>query len=235
MDVIRIVSRVFASIGLLFLAVGAFTAWRAFTFTDSSAKAAGTVVELRLSRSGSSSSGHAPVVRFTTNEGRTVEFVSSVSSKPPAYKIGEEVEVLYDPKDPWHAEIDSFVSLWLLPSILFLPGGVFFMIGSVMIYLRKKKDEMIAWLKKRGTQISADIQGVAENTSISVNGRHPFRIIAQCMDTSGRGIHIFKSDNIWYDPKNYLAEHGMTKINVLVDPKNYRRHFMDISFLPKKV
>lgn len=235
MDIIRIVSRVFASIGLLFLAAGAFVTWRAHTLIDVSTKADGMVIELRLSRPGSGSSGHQPVVRFTTNEGSVVEFISSISSRPPAYKIGEQVQVLYDPKDPYHAEINSFLSLWLLPSIFLLLGGVFFVIGSVMIYFRKKRDEMIVWLKKRGTQISADIQGVTENTSISVNGRHPFRVIAQFMDTSRNEVHIFKSTDIWYDPKAWFAKRGISKINVFVDPKDYKRHFMDISFLPKKV
>jgi hypothetical protein len=40
-----------------------------------------------------------PVVRFTTADGRTVQFVSSSgSSSPPA--VGDSVDVLYDPDDP---------------------------------------------------------------------------------------------------------------------------------------
>ena len=38
----------------------------------------------------------APVVRFSAEDGRTVEFVSPMSSNPPAFEVGERVEVLPD-------------------------------------------------------------------------------------------------------------------------------------------
>jgi len=36
----------------------------------------------------------APEVKFRTEQGREIQFTSSVSSKPPSYSVGETVEVL---------------------------------------------------------------------------------------------------------------------------------------------
>ncbi|MFD0900451.1 DUF3592 domain-containing protein [Actinomadura sediminis] len=42
---------------------------------------------------------HAPVFRFTTGDGRTVEAVASVSAAR-ATRVGREIRVVYDPSDP---------------------------------------------------------------------------------------------------------------------------------------
>jgi Protein of unknown function (DUF3592) len=56
-----------------------------------------------------------PVVRFTTAEGRTVEFVSASGSSPASHSVGDRVEVLYDPDDPQDAQLSGFFDLWLWP------------------------------------------------------------------------------------------------------------------------
>jgi hypothetical protein len=54
---------------------------------------------------------YSPVVRFTTVEGRTVEFTSAVGySRSP--DIGGAVPVRYRPNDPEQAEIDRATTGW---------------------------------------------------------------------------------------------------------------------------
>ena len=45
--------------------------------------------------------------------GESVKFTSKFGSRPAPYDIGDGVDVLYDPKDPRDARIDSFRGLWL--------------------------------------------------------------------------------------------------------------------------
>ena len=64
-------------------------------------------------------------------------FQSSLcSSNPP--EVGEEIPVLYDPKEPSKAMDASFASAWLF-QVIFGVGGLLLSIGSC-IYLRSMKD-----------------------------------------------------------------------------------------------
>ena len=68
-------------------------------------------------------------VKFTTREGREISFHSKVSTTHRDYRAGTSVRVLYDPRDPEHAEIASFVRLWLLPFTLSVFAAAFIYIS----------------------------------------------------------------------------------------------------------
>ncbi|MGB7875041.1 MAG: DUF3592 domain-containing protein [Anaerolineales bacterium] len=53
----------------------------------------------------SDGSTYTPVVHFKTSSGQSVEFVSSYSSNPPDYDVGEPVIVVHPPEDPQNAII----------------------------------------------------------------------------------------------------------------------------------
>jgi hypothetical protein len=107
------------------LAGTAYLAARTQHQIETDARADGVVIDLIVSRDSDSETYH-PRVRFTTAKGQSLEFTSSVGSRPPGFDIGEHVTVLYDPADPEDASIDSFFQLWFGALIL----GV---LGSVMV------------------------------------------------------------------------------------------------------
>ena len=85
----------------------------------------GTVVELtRQSAVVSRSSMFYPVVEFSAMSGEKVRFVSSFGSRPVGYKVGQSVNVRYDAVDTQKAEIESKMTLWLVPLILVFIGIV---------------------------------------------------------------------------------------------------------------
>ena len=51
-------------------------------------------------------------------------------------------------------------------------------------------------------------------------------------DPASNEMHIFQSDNIWFDPTDYIP--GKT-LEVLVDPNRPHRYLVETSFLPKVV
>ncbi|MBU0500308.1 MAG: DUF3592 domain-containing protein [Gammaproteobacteria bacterium] len=130
MNPVTLIKYIFSLVGLTLLG-GAYL-WQQHTlsFLAGAALAEGTVIGFRVS--GTSDSYH-PRVRFTTNEGETIEFVSSSGSRPPAYDKGEGVEVLYRPSDPHLAMIKGFFSLWAGPLILGGIGGIFALIGILLM------------------------------------------------------------------------------------------------------
>ena len=85
--------------------------------------AVGTVVELA---SQVTDNGHiiCPVVEFAAPSGEKIRFTSDFGSLPARHQVGQSVNLRYDPTDPQKAEIDSAMSLWLVPLILVFMGVI---------------------------------------------------------------------------------------------------------------
>ncbi len=68
------------------------------------------------------------------------------------------------------------------------------------------------------------------NTSLTVNGRSPWRIVTQWQNPSSGEVQLFESDDIWYNPTPFIA---VAQITVYAHPDDLKRYHMDTSFLPK--
>ncbi|RZJ47761.1 MAG: DUF3592 domain-containing protein [Flavobacterium sp.] len=225
----KIIKYVFSIVGLALL-IGAFFLYQnKKSFLEKAITVEGTVTELLPSRSDNSTT-YKPVVTFTTKDDKKIEYTSSVSSNPPSYHVGEKVEIFYDPADPYDADINGFFSLWLAPLILGIMGSIFFLIGFSIILFGKMKQKKIEDLKFNGKRISTKFDHVQLNSNYKVNGRSPFLIYSQWLNTTTNELHLFKSEDIWFDPTDFIPSE---EIKVLIDPANPKRYYMDISFLPK--
>ncbi len=214
------------------LLVGTFAlAMNTRSFIATAKHAEGTVTELLEKRDKDDGSiTYTPVVAFIADSGANVSFASSFSSKPAAYDVGETVEVLYAPDDPNDARIKGFGSLWLGPLIMGVLGFVFAGIGFGILIASRFNQKKRDWLMAYGTEIQAEFQSVERNTSLKVNGRSPWRIIAQWQNPETGQLHVFNSENVWFDPTKHVTP---KQLKVLLDPKNSQRYHVDISFLPQ--
>src|SRR6218665_1718264 len=225
----------FSIFKIVFLIVGAgLLAGAVYSYADKKAflekaeSAQGTVIEM-IARRSDNSTTYCPVVRFKAKTGQEITFTSSVSSNPPSYSVDETVEILYDPADPKEANINGFASLWLVPLILGILGTIFFLIGALSYlfgYLKNKRKQN---LRETGKQVSAKFTQVQLNTSYTSNGRNPFQIYSQWQDPKTNELYVFKSDNIWFDPTEFVKTDTM---RVFIDPENPKKYVMDLSFLP---
>jgi uncharacterized protein DUF3592 len=214
---------------MLFIALVLWNKTRSFVARAASAQ--GVVTELIVVRDKDGGSDtYKPAVQFTTPEGQEVNFTSSFSSRPPAYDVGEAVPVLYIPGHAEEARLKGFGSLWLGPTILAGLGAVFGLIGGSILYAGRMGEKKRDYLMAYGNSIQTDYQGVDRNTSLKVNGRSPWRITSQYLDPTTNKLRIFHSENLWFDPTNFIKTRQLT---VLVDPKDPKRYHMDTSFLPE--
>lgn len=228
MKSVLIIKYVFSIVGLVML-IGAYSIYNhTQNFLSTATISKGTVTELIRSYS-SDSVTYAPTVRFKTQNGQSIEFTSSSSSNPPSYSRGETVEVLYQPDAPNRAKINGFFDLWGGAIILAGLGLVFFIIGFSLFAFSYLKNKRIGHLKRNGSPVWATFQSVELNHSYKVNGKSPYQIHAQWKNPSTSELHIFTSDNIWFDPSQYINDKELT---VLIDKKSPKNYFMDISFLP---
>lgn len=98
---------------------GAYAGYISWRLEQEGVTTTGTVV--RLEESDSAEGGccvYSPVIEFTANDDRTYTFEGDTASDPPAYDVGEEVNVLYDPNDPDTAQINKWTERWLFPMII---------------------------------------------------------------------------------------------------------------------
>lgn len=92
---------------------------------ESRVAAVGTVVELTTQGTASGRSTMiCPVVEFTVPSGERIRFTSEFGSRPARHEIGQSVNVRYDAVDPQKAEIESTMTLWLVPLILVFMGVI---------------------------------------------------------------------------------------------------------------
>jgi len=92
--------------GLVFYGVGAGLTYRQHTMERQGIQVQGEVVSL-VQNCDDDGCAYAPLVRFKTQEGQSVSYESSFSSSPPAYELGESVQVFYSPENPEKAVIEG--------------------------------------------------------------------------------------------------------------------------------
>jgi hypothetical protein len=116
----RIVFTVFAAVAVLMLGIAAFSGAGAVRRLKSEVSAAGQVLELVERRDETGQAYYYPRVAFSLPDGSRKEVLLAEGSWPPAYELGQEVEVRVDPARPLEARIKSGAGasgLWIVPII----------------------------------------------------------------------------------------------------------------------
>ncbi|MGC3996046.1 MAG: DUF3592 domain-containing protein [Anaeromyxobacter sp.] len=219
----------FLLIGLGLLAGAGALALHTRAFLAQAVRAPGTVLELDWRRSDNGRVAY-PVVGFQTADGQQIVFTENAGSSPPAYDEGEAVEVFYLADRPHEAKLDGVFSLWGGSLILGGIGLVFTLVGGGGFAFQVASGRSAERLRQQGTRVQAKFTGVERNTSYKVNGRSPWQLTAQWQDPRTGLLHVFKSENLWFDPTPYVDRQELT---VFVDLAKPKRHLVDLSFLPK--
>ncbi len=229
MKSLSIIKYLFSIIGLGML-LGALYWYQSIqSFTEEALLTEGTVLELVASRS-DDSYVYKPLVRFTTERGESIEFISGTGSNPPGFTVGETVEIFYRAADPQETMINDFFSLWGGPLIVAGMGIIFFIIGGSIILVTLLQKQKEQYLKTNGLPVQTKFQSVEINAHLTVRGRNPYRVLTQWQNPETSEIHVFKSNNLWFDPTDYITEDYIT---VLIERTNPKKYYVDLSFLPK--
>ncbi|MDX2229202.1 MAG: DUF3592 domain-containing protein [Leptolyngbyaceae cyanobacterium bins.349] len=138
----QLLGGVFGIVGVLAMIAGSVTARKTKRFLARASTARGTVVHLVMRSSTDSADGtvsyaYHPIIKFTAQTGEDIEFESSSGSNPPMYALGQPVEILYDPQDPYRAKIHSFFDLWLATAIMLGIGGIFAIVGFGLVLFQR--------------------------------------------------------------------------------------------------
>jgi len=109
--------------GVVVLCVAAGIGFATQRFTSRAARADGVVARLNAG-------GSHPQIEFTTASGTRVSYPQGGFVF--GYRVGQTVQVLYDPDDPDHtARVGTVGALWFVP-ILLLGIGVAFVLSGIL-------------------------------------------------------------------------------------------------------
>ncbi|MDD1510313.1 DUF3592 domain-containing protein [Pseudomonas sp. CNPSo 3701] len=212
---------IFPGIGALMLAGAVGIQVARFSDQAQMTRGEGSVVDIE---------GGCPTVSFTSLDGTLGEYHSGTCSTPPSFDIGERVTVYYDPQNLERARIDSFEQNWIGSLILGGIGAVFLTLGLLFVLPPLLGKRRAAELLVTGTPVQAEVVDVELNGGLSINGRNPYRIVAQWLNPQTNKLHVFRSENLWFDPGPYISE---SLVTVMIDPANPKRYSMDTRFLPE--
>lgn len=110
----------FAVIGVFVVLAALGWGLTVYHFAANAVRAEGEVIKLN-------SGGSHPQIRFTANDGQTVEYPQGGLIF--GYSSGDRIRVLYDPQSPRNASIDSFGALWGFPVLLLILGLIFVLVA----------------------------------------------------------------------------------------------------------
>ena len=159
-------------------------------------------------------------------------YQTELNSYNSGYYEGKEIEVYYNKNNPAKVETESSIII-LLIFIVF--GIVGLIVGFIGMIKSVKKSKKIKQLKIIGKQIYATYVSTNLNTSYSVNGRNPYNIICEWNNPVTNKKYLFKSENLWFNPEQYILENNITTFIVFINPNKIEEYVVDISSIKNNV
>lgn len=122
-----------------------------------------------------------------------------------------------------------------LLTLIFVGTGLLFaLIGLIPLLLMRRTQRRGKKLLANGRRISAKLIEACQNTSVTVNGHHPFQIICHWIDPNGQ-LWEFKSEYLWHNPYYIIDKMNVQSMDVYLDENSPKRYYMDVRrFKPKR-
>ena len=118
----RVFKIIFRIMGFMFLVAGAVLTFLAYDFMNNALPVSGRVVSVEvISRDDSVS--YKPTIRFVDWAGRKQSGQTFMSSSKYNFDVGEDVDILYDTRDPESLRMDTWFATWGF-GLIFLGASV---------------------------------------------------------------------------------------------------------------
>lgn len=206
---------VFTLIGIIFMTAGILISIYSAKFYETAKPAEATIIDFKRS---SSDDSQTVVVRYNAG-GR--HLVSNLGYYSHSMHMGDRLTIYYQPDNPLNISCKEGDRMWLL----FIPFGfVFFALGTAYFFYKVFSARRNKWLLKHGDRIMAEIGEVTLNTSLNMNGQHPY--VLHCYYKAPDGTtYNFDSQSLWRR-RHEIPEKG--KVPVYVSGRDYKKYVVDV-------
>lgn len=144
---------------------------------------------------------------------------------------GKKISLYCDPENPRHIQAGSM--LYFAPIFLLAMGTVFALVGGGILIPTITAISNRKKIREQGISIYATVEEIAYDTSITVNGRHPFALYCIYRDDYKDVTYRFKSGKLWIDPSTVFPVGSM--IEVKVDANDYSKYYVNAEEVEKKI
>lgn len=132
------------------------------------------------------------------------------------------------------AGIAAILTAFIVGEFLFIVVGLFFCLFWIPVIIVARKRSEQEDLFYNGRQLLTKIEEITyeeshtKNSSLEMKGF--YRVKTSWYDAENDTIYHFKSQLLVDNPEPYLSD--IKGINVYVDPNNFLKNYMDLTFLP---
>ena len=133
--------------------------------------------------------------------------------------VGKDITLYYDPLNHGNVKVKEGMTFTYIFMLIF--GGIFALVGFFVMTTGIKRTPKI---KKTGKRYEATVIDIECNTSVKVNGKHPYRVICRVEDYSAGEAYIYKSKNVYVN----LNQYELDTVPVYVDPNKPSKFFVDV-------
>ncbi len=213
---IRVFCGIFISVGIILLIVGIAVGVSGHTFRQ---KAEPTDAVILAMRGASSESLGTPVVEYTV-DGKSYTAMLNMASS--SMYPGKRITIYYQKNNPREVRyLDD--NGWLILIFAFI-GTVFTGIGTAFWLVKRSHERKARQLLATGEVVEAEITGIGEDTSSSMNGHHPIMVSCRYTAPDGR-VYFFRSGSFWYESYEIAPK---KKVRVYVDRNNPANYYVDV-------
>ena len=215
----NILGAIFGVIGLIFAVTGVIILINTKEFVNDAVQVQGKISRIDSSIGNDGETDYTVFVTYTYNDEkykniRLNEYSSSMYE-------GKSIELYIDKENPEKAKTKSMV--YVLPIVFISLGGVFAVVGIILLSINIRAKKRKENLKKTGEKIYAEIQGGFVETSYTLKGKHPYRLECVYYDNRSGQPVICTSDVVWESPDSYIGK----QVAVYVDRKDRSRYVVD--------
>ena len=134
--------KVIGTLAILFSAIsmvlGLFFFFNNRAFVKNAIRTEGRIVEARIVSTRDGKTSHKSIFVFTDKNNKEHWIVPSIRISSPAYEAGDTVSVLYNPKKPIEAKIESLMYLWGASVACGVSGVGSLVVGLVLLLVVPK-------------------------------------------------------------------------------------------------
>jgi len=228
---IFILGAIFVGIGLGLVAIAFVVMTNSSRFISETLLVEGVITNIETERYRSSNgtrTRHIVSVDYIVDG---VKYENTVNHYRYTMRIGDGIPLYYIPDQPWRIKADPGNEN--LAGIFFIGfGGIFFIAGLGFLNSIRKKIMLQKYLKQHGKTIYAEVIAVERDTSVSVNGTHPYSFI-KCAAKNTVTDEITATYNSWSIKNDYLLPYVGKQVKVYLHPADSKKYYVDLDDLLK--
>ena len=207
-------------VGIPFLLIGLFMGLHTKDFHEKAVEVQGIIQIIAIDRDGDETD--YDVFVSYDYEGTEYSNVRLNSYSSSMYE-GEEITLLVNPDNPREVETEN--AGFILAAVFGSIGIIFTLVGlSLFIFsvIRSRRNKN---LMETGQHVYGEIVSMDRDTTITINGRHPYRIYCRYQDHTTGYIYKFKSKILDFDPNDSYKVGD--QIGIYVEPGNFKHYYVD--------